>query len=127
VLNDRYHPDGSNMVHCNIPCCSGICILTTRMVQLPVILVIEPKTSAMQSTHRIDRCPLLCMNDIEHELIIHDTWYMLVQVMLQSRCHFCGVAVTTPDTGSSRTGPPCGYCSSYLLLKEFRYKYIKYM
>jgi hypothetical protein len=31
---------------------------------------------------------------------------------------FVAMVGTTPDTGLSRTGPPRGYCSSYLLLKK---------
>ena len=70
-----------------------MCSLTTKMVVCPIILVIEPKTSSYTSTHWMERCPLLCMDDIEHELIIHEFKYVLVQVMLQSGSHFCGVAV----------------------------------
>jgi hypothetical protein len=93
VLNDRYHPDGSDRVYCNIQGCSGMNTLMTRMVEFPIILIIEPNTSGPGSSHWIERCPLSSMNDIEHELIIHDTWYMLVQVALHSACHFCGISV----------------------------------
>lgn len=97
VLNDGYNPDGHDQVHCNVDGCSGLCTLTTKMVVSPIILVIEPKTSLYTSTHWMERCPLLCMQDIEHELIIHEFRYVLVQVMLHSTNHFRGVAVMRKD------------------------------
>ena len=93
VLNDQYNPHGLDQVHCNVDGCKGVRSLTTKMVVNPVILVIEPMTTSYLSTHWMERCPLLCMNDIEHELIIHEFRYVLVQVMLHSGNHFRGVSV----------------------------------
>jgi hypothetical protein len=41
-INDRYNPDGGDQVHCSTPDCGGMCTLETKMVQCPIILIVEP-------------------------------------------------------------------------------------
>jgi hypothetical protein len=84
-INDRYNPDGGDQVHCSTPDCGGMCTLKTKMVQCPIILIIEPCA--------VNTCPIMSMHDIEHELIIDGTRYMLVYVILNSSSHFRGVTV----------------------------------
>ena len=84
-INDRYNPDGGDQVHCSTPDCGGMCTLETKIVQCPIILIIEPCA--------VNACPIMSMNDIEHELIIGGNRYMLVYVILNSSSHFRGVTV----------------------------------
>ena len=84
-INDRYNPDGGDQVHCSTPDCGGMCKLETKIVQCPIILIIEPCA--------VNACPIMSMNDIEHELIIGGNRYMLVYVILNSSSHFRGVTV----------------------------------
>jgi hypothetical protein len=57
-------------VHCSTPDCGGMCTLEKKIVQCPIILIIEPCA--------VNACPIMSMNDIEHELIIDGTRHMLV-------------------------------------------------
>ena len=84
-INYIYNPDGGDQVHCSTPDCGGMCTLKTKMVQCLIILIFEPCA--------VNTCPIMSMNDIEHELIINGTRYMLVYVILNSSSHFQGVTV----------------------------------
>ena len=87
ALNDRYLNGGNHTVQCPIEGCGGLQPLKITIEKMPAILVIDP---AVDEENTMSLC---FISDIESNLMIQGTPYVLVQVILHNGSHFRGITV----------------------------------
>ena len=74
--------------------CQGIRMVKKCLIKPPRLLMIEQSRRAWDIQSTVTRqSKLTSLEKIEHQLVIRDKRYLLVQVMLSNISHFCGVTL----------------------------------